>query len=295
LLPALVFGSWFSFLVLVSWILDLGSWILVLCSFFGSWFFLEPCTLYLCLVPCALFLILDFANQSTMLKKILLIISITCPTIIFSQQALAPLTVEKIMRDAKWMGTSPSNPYWSADGKYLLFNWNPEKAVSDSLYYITLSNHQPVKTTATFRNSVGRFGAVEFNTARSMMVYSDAGDIYLQDMKTGNKKKIIQTPELEVNPAFSFNDSRIVYTSGSNLFSWDINSGQLVQLTNFQSGAVTATPPPFGRGGRGGGPQGNSNPRSADSKNVQDEYLKEDALENSEVLRERKEKRELAD
>ena len=232
-----------------------------------------------------------------MLKKILLIFTITCPTIIFSQQTLAPLTVEKIMRDPKWMGTSPSNPYWSEDGKYLFFNWNPEKAVSDSLYYITLNNHHPVKTTATFRNSVGRSGAVEFNAARTMMVYSDAGDIFLVDMKTGNKKKIIQTAELEVNPAFSFNDSRIVYTSGLNLFSWDISSGQLVQLTNFQSGAVTATPPPFGRGGggRGTGPQGNTSSRSTDNKNVQDEYLKEDALDNSEVLKERKGKRELAD
>src|SRR5215831_16479214 len=98
-----------------------------------------------------------------MLKKMLLILTIIYPSIIFSQETLAPLTVEKIMRDAKWMGTSPSNPYWSEDGKYLLFNWNPEKAVSDSLYYITLGNHHPVKTTATFRNSIGRFAAAQFN------------------------------------------------------------------------------------------------------------------------------------
>src|SRR5882724_7365814 len=38
------------------------------------------------------------------------------------------LTVEKIMQDPKWIGTSPSDPYWSRDGKYLFFNWNPEKA-----------------------------------------------------------------------------------------------------------------------------------------------------------------------
>lgn len=42
-------------------------------------------------------------------------------TAVFAQKTLAPLTVEKIMRDQKWIGTSPSNPYWSADGRYLFF------------------------------------------------------------------------------------------------------------------------------------------------------------------------------
>jgi dipeptidyl aminopeptidase/acylaminoacyl peptidase len=230
-----------------------------------------------------------------MLKKILVIVLFIFPSVIFCQEKLQPLTVEKIMRDPKWMGTSPSNPYWSEDGKYLLFNWNPEKAQSDSLYYITLNNHHPVKTTAAFRNTVGRFAAAQFNGARTMMVYADGGDIYLEDLKTGNKKKIIQTAETEANPQFSFNDSRVVYTSGSNLFSWEINSGQLTQLTNFQSAApTTTTPPTRGFAGRAGG-QGTTNPRNSDNRNAQDEYLKEDALENSEVLNERRSKRELAD
>jgi len=229
-----------------------------------------------------------------MLRKILLILTITYPTIIFSQEKLETLTVEKIMRDPKWIGTSPSNPYWSQDGKYLLFNWNPERAASDSLYYITHTNHHPVKTTSAFRNSVGRFASAEFNANKSMMVYAEAGDIYLQDMKTGVKKKIIQTTELELNPQFSFNDSRVVYTNGSNLYSWEINTGQLVQLTNFQTGGTTSTVTPP-RGGRGAGAQGAFAPRSSDSKSLQDEYLKEDALENSSVIKERKTKKEAAD
>ena len=33
---------------------------------------------------------------------------------------LAPLTVEKIMRDpAQWLGTSPSGVYWGEDGRHL--------------------------------------------------------------------------------------------------------------------------------------------------------------------------------
>ncbi|HET7897385.1 MAG TPA: hypothetical protein VFL47_06940, partial [Flavisolibacter sp.] len=69
-------------------------------------------------------------------------------------QTLAPLTVEKIMRDQKWIGTSPSNAWWSADGRYLFFNWNPTKAEDDSLYYITLSDRTPRKATTEIQQQV---------------------------------------------------------------------------------------------------------------------------------------------
>lgn len=30
------------------------------------------------------------------------------------------------MSDSKWIGTSPSNPYWTSNGKMLCFSWNPD-------------------------------------------------------------------------------------------------------------------------------------------------------------------------
>src|SRR5687768_16223431 len=58
------------------------------------------------------------------MKKAIWLLLIACP--VFGQQ-LAPLTVEKIMRDPKWIGVYPSNISWSEDGKQVYFNWNPEK------------------------------------------------------------------------------------------------------------------------------------------------------------------------
>ena len=49
-----------------------------------------------------------------------------------AQQDKITLSVAKIMRDPKWIGTSPSDPFWAEDGR-LYFYWNPEKAISDSL------------------------------------------------------------------------------------------------------------------------------------------------------------------
>ena len=63
-------------------------------------------------------------NHHPLLCLLLLTLS---PTI-HSQTPAEKLTVEKIMQDPKWIGTSPSDPYWSGDGKYLFFKFILEKS-----------------------------------------------------------------------------------------------------------------------------------------------------------------------
>ncbi len=40
----------------------------------------------------------------------------------FGVQARGWLTVDTIMQDPKWMGTSPTNVFWSEDGAWVYFN-----------------------------------------------------------------------------------------------------------------------------------------------------------------------------
>ena len=187
------------------------------------------------------------------------------------------LTVEKIMRDPKWMGTSPANPRWSHDSKYIYFNWNPEQAVTDSLYFITKDNLQPQKSNYQQRQSIIRSRDIAYNTTRSSFVYDKDGDIFLTDVKTGKEKRITQTMDVESDPSFSFNDTKIVYTLNQNLFAWDISTGTISQLSNFQRG----NPPP--------------KDLKKDNLNAQEKWLKEDQLRNFDVLRSRKQKRDLTD
>ena len=58
------------------------------------------------------------------------------------------------MRDPKWMGTSPSGTFWGNDGNTLYFLWNPDKAPSDSLWYITTTNKIPQKATAAEKQAM---------------------------------------------------------------------------------------------------------------------------------------------
>jgi dipeptidyl aminopeptidase/acylaminoacyl peptidase len=205
----------------------------------------------------------------------------------FGQEKPDKLTVEKIMRDPNWIGTSPSNIQWSNDGKSIYFNWNPENALADSLYYVTLNNKTPVKVTPAEMRALRATGNYVYNTSRSGYLLAKDGDIFYTESKTGKTKRITQTADAEINPQFSFNDSKIVYNRNQNLYAWDIASGETMQLTNLQTGAATAPTTTFaGRGNNQAAANTNA------SSNPQEDWLKNDQLTYFEVLRSRKEKRD---
>jgi dipeptidyl aminopeptidase/acylaminoacyl peptidase len=212
------------------------------------------------------------------MKKLLLLLLLQPTLIAYSQ--LSKLTVEKIMRDPKWIGVSPANPQWTADGKYLVFNWNPEKATADSVYYITPATTTPQKSTWSFRQSAITENQIKYNTQRDQYVYAYEGDVYLASLKTGSRRRITQTVATESNPQFSFNDQKIVYIREQNAWAWDLQTGLTIQLTNFQSASTPAGTTPAGATTR-------SNP--------QEKWLKQEALENSVVLQRRKQKKDQAD
>lgn len=186
------------------------------------------------------------------------------------------LTVEKIMQDPKWIGTSPSDPFWSADGKYLFFKWNPDKAPDDSLYYITREDHHPQKAPYSLLASVVNDNNVSYNNTHTAGVFTRDGDIFLLDTKSGKAKRVTRTTDPASNPVFSFHNSRIVYSRDGNLFSWDITTGETEQLTNFQH---TAAPPDAKK----------------DNLTRQERWLRQDQLQLFDVLRSRKKKKDLGD
>ena len=194
-------------------------------------------------------------------------------TICLAQQKLDKLTVEKIMRDPKWIGTSPSNVYWGADGNSLYFNWNPDNLSSDSVYFITVTNHNPVKASVEQKQNIIPVYSTTWNQSRTACVFTKDGDVFFKDIKTGNTKRIIQTTEKETNPVFSFDDKKIVYTSNLNLYAWDIATGETMQLTNLES----------------------KDPEKKTTVTTEEQWLKNDQLQYLRVLKERKEKKDATD
>jgi len=210
------------------------------------------------------------------MKKIftlfLLSISIT-----FAQQtkpnAPTELTVEKIMQDpAKWIGTSPSNVFWSEDSKTIYFSWNPDKNKGDSLYKVVLPDKKPLKVSPEERRALpSQFG--NYNKAFTQKVYEKSGDLYLMDCNSLKIRQITNTIERESNPNFNIDETKIIFSRGGNLFTFNLADGLISQLTNFIVG----------------------NKRPEPKANEQEKWLKQDQLDMFEILKERKDKKEAAE
>ncbi len=190
------------------------------------------------------------------------------------------LTVPQIMRDPKWIGTSPSNPFWSPDGQVLYFNWNPEKASNDSLYALPMDGATPQKVSPAEKERLNQTGRYQYNSDRTAAVYTYRGDIFLWDVTRNQTTQITATAEVESSPYFSFQDKKIVFSSRQQLFAWDRATGTLEQLIQIRSS-------------ESGGSVRSAGNRSAG--NVQEGWLQKEQLALMEVLRERKEKREAGD
>ena len=151
-------------------------------------------------------------------------------------QQLAPLTVEMIMRDPKWIGFAPTNIFWSADSKQLYFNWNPDKNRGDSLYTISPINRTPQKVSPEVRRSLPAISGA-YNRAHNKKLYEKNGDIFLLDIVLGKTTQITFTSEREFNAAFSSDERKVLFTAGVNLYSLEILHGTFTQLTDFRRSA----------------------------------------------------------
>ena len=175
-----------------------------------------------------------------MKKTLLLFISIFFTQFAFGQV----LTVEKIMQDqSKWIGTSPSNIFWSEDGKTLYFSWNPDKNKGDSLYKFVLPDRTPVKVTPKERRALPAQSGT-YSPSRSMKVYEKQGELYLLFTKTLKIKQLTNTIERESNPYFSGDETKIIFGRSNNLFSLSLEDGSVTQLSNFLMGTKKAEAKP---------------------------------------------------
>ena len=181
----------------------------------------------------------------------------------------AQLSIEQIMADPKEsVGALPSNPFWSEDGKTLYFSWNPEHNKADSLYAVTLTNNKPVKVSPEIRRALPSQSGT-YNRDQTKKVYVKNGDIFLFDCVAMTTRTLMRTLEIENNPKFNQKEDKVLFTKNNNLYSIQIATGELNQLTNFQAGAAKPEP----------------------KLSEQEKWLKQDQLSLFDILKERADKK----
>jgi dipeptidyl aminopeptidase/acylaminoacyl peptidase len=203
------------------------------------------------------------------MKKSLLLAFVSLSA--FGQQ-LAPLTVEKIMRDPKWIGVSPSNVFWSDDSKQVYFNWNPDKSAGDSLYTVSIATKTPQKVEPLTRRELPSVNGY-YNKARTKKVYDKNGELYLLDVPSGKITTLTSTLSPEFGPVFSQDEKKIYFVSETNLYSLELATGARKQLTDFRRGSKKSEVKPT----------------------EQEKWLTKDQLETFEVINERSENKKTGD
>jgi Tol biopolymer transport system component len=148
------------------------------------------------------------------------------------------LTVETIMRDPAWMGTSPSRPFWSEGGEFLFFDWRQKGDVEDSLYVVSANGGTPRRVSIDEQKRLpGRFGT--YNKERTKKVYAKSMDIFMFDIKSKKEIQLTSTTTPESNPRFTYDEQKITFDRGGNLFTRDLRTTAEIQVTNLQPGSPT--------------------------------------------------------
>lgn len=149
-------------------------------------------------------------------------------------QQLAPLSVEKIMRDQQWIGVSPSGYRWAADSKTLFFDWKSALKESKMLYALDVASGKLKKEPEKIADKA--VGLVwRYNAGRSLGIAEKAGDLYRYEVKSGKVLQLTHTMDYEMNPSFLQN-GHVVFQKGENAFELNLNTGEFWQLTNFIRG-----------------------------------------------------------
>jgi dipeptidyl aminopeptidase/acylaminoacyl peptidase len=165
------------------------------------------------------------------------------------------LTVRQIMQGPGILGTPPSNPRFSADGRFLYFEWNaparldsmnagaPEEAYD---HYLDLA-----KDAGTWRMDVATrlmeklADAVADTTAPAQTVWDRArrrraevrhGDVYRVDGASGTARRITNTVAAEGSVQISPDGETVYFRNGDNLFSVAWSGGPITQVTQLVMG-----------------------------------------------------------
>src|SRR6266542_2515846 len=150
-------------------------------------------------------------------------------------------SIKNIMRGPELYRRPPADVRWSADSKWIYFNWlepgtdwreQPKRfrvrtAAGAKPERVSPAQFDSVGALVTSgdRSKNGRYTAVEFG-----------GDIYVTDLLKGTTRRLTQTVAREHDPVFASDANRVFFVRDDNVYSIDLNGGLIQQLTDIRQG-----------------------------------------------------------
>jgi dipeptidyl aminopeptidase/acylaminoacyl peptidase len=151
------------------------------------------------------------------------------------------LSIRNIMRGPELYGRTPTNVRWSADGRWIYFQWNA--AGTDwreplRPYRVRAeAGAQPERLSNAQADSAAPYVADGKRSpdGRSRVVEAN-GDIYLVSLRDGSARRLTQTVAAESHPGFSSDGRTVYFVREGNAFAVALGSGETRQLTDIRPG-----------------------------------------------------------
>lgn len=178
--------------------------------------------------------------MKTLINITLLFFGFFTPSLAIAQQPTS-LSVEYIMRDPNWIGSSPTNPRWSEDGTMIYFSWDENSSGNTGTYAYSIGQKgDPIRLTQEVVNQLPSTNAAK-STDGVFLAYARNGDLFLYNRRQKSTTQLTHTLDRESNPSFDEDNKTLYFEKDNNLFHLSLDQGIITQVTDFRSG-IEPTP-----------------------------------------------------
>ena len=145
------------------------------------------------------------------------------------------LNIDRIMSGDDFVGYLPEDIRWSADSRQIYFSWNPDRDTLRSLYKIGLETGAKPERVSP-EEEAGLYRGGTSNLDQSQLLFVRNGDLFIRDTRTGTNRQLTHTIERESDPRFAADEQILTFVRNNNIFSWNLSTHQITQLSNFLPG-----------------------------------------------------------
>ncbi|AHG89560.1 peptidase S9B dipeptidylpeptidase IV domain protein [Gemmatirosa kalamazoonensis] len=163
------------------------------------------------------------------------------PAALAAQPRPFDFSIANIMRGPELYGREPQRVRWSADGKWIYFQWNPpgtDWRETPKAYRVRAqAGATPERVSDAAMDSAGPLlERGSLSPDRRWRAVASDGDLFLLDARTGSVRRLTETLAAESSPQFSADSRRVFFVRDNNVFSIDLDGGLVRQLTDVRSG-----------------------------------------------------------
>lgn len=149
------------------------------------------------------------------------------------------LSIRNIMRGPALIGQAPAQVRWTEDSQWVYFRWKPggmEWDARTSLYRVSADGGEPEMLDDDEAAEVAPLIASgDLSPDRRWRISTVNGDLYLVDRRSMDVRRLTHTTDGEGSALFSSDGESVFFRRDSDLYSLELETGALSQLTRIST------------------------------------------------------------